>query len=972
MLNIFDSKNNDSKSIKPKRNDPSPSMSQGKKFKKIKNSKISNNLEIISGIEGFTGLSEDGLTSQTNKIINDNDYSNQKQTINELRQAYDITLKQYNDLAEKISGNLSTYINRVNLNNPYLNKTVEFTTGEVCYVTNQGVVKLIPSQDIWKSLDIPHNVQVKLNIPWNDTYSTPGTQIPTDPPLVSGTTVKSGQSFGNEGSNIYVNQLLPQETKASYMGCYATSPNNNNMTFIGDKPPTIDVSIQNGTFSQPILQQNSFKYITGSNVPGWYFGGAVLLNNSTAWNYPMPYPNGNQCVSIQNETYLNTLLNLNAGVTYTLSFYACGRNCCMNPNSGNPINIQLYTNLDAFISELYNFTSPVNSWTKYTTTFTVPKTDSYKLQFKGTNNSGDRSTAVQNISLSGATETQGRYTYNDCMQSAIQNGYQYFALQNVNEKSLTGYCAVSNSSPEISKYGDATIISKMIPLWSSNTQGTGNVAFLSNNGSLQVLNSSGKSIYSSPVDDKAPSNYLGCYQDCKNGRALPTFLGNGKTYDTCQAEAQKGNWQYFGLQYNQPNGTSECWVGNDIGKGMSMGEANNCKILDNTTVGGGCSNAIYSSKAGSNYFLILQDDSNMVVYRGTSPSDNQGGIWSTKTNGKKQSANKNMVASKGKYGQNWMPSGGTLAPGNFIGSNDGKLALVMQMDGNLVLYTYQTDTNCQKMSDGNIGGGELANAAYDIGKTAIKSNMGKLAYIDANSELHSYPSNNETYLNTYSVIKNANTPQGNIAGAAYNGATLESCQKTCDENSNCAGFVFSGSSCWPKNTGMYPYNGTVSTANGVNIYVRNKAPSSPPTGVTQNTTNVDTLKYSSYLDGGNIGSKYGLADSNNIEKQQLDQLQTKLDLLSTQIAKLTGKFGFGATISNSQGEKNNSGIGNYFQDIKETNTQIKDVAVMTSGGLQNILKDSDIVVLQKNYDYLFWSILAAGTVLVSMNIVKKQ
>jgi len=26
----------------------------------------------------------------------------------------------------------------------------------------------------------------------------------------------------------------------------------------------------------------------------------------------------------------------------------------------------------------------------------------------------------------------------------------------------------------------------------------------------------------------------------------------------------------------------------------------------------------------------------------------------------------------------------------------------------------------------------------------------------------------------------------------------------------------------------------------------------------------------------------------------------------------------------------------------------------------------------KNYDYLFWSILAAGTVLVTMNIVKKQ
>jgi hypothetical protein len=38
--------------------------------------------------------------------------------------------------------------------------------------------------------------------------------------------------------------------------------------------------------------------------------------------------------------------------------------------------------------------------------------------------------------------------------------------------------------------------------------------------------------------------------------------------------------------------------------------------------------------------------------------------------------------------------------------------------------------------------------------------------------------------------------------------------------------------------------------------------------------------------------------------------------------------------------------------------------------IDNILNDSDIVILQKNYNYLFWSILAAGTVLVSMNLAR--
>ena len=54
------------------------------------------------------------------------------------------------------------------------------------------------------------------------------------------------------------------------------------------------------------------------------------------------------------------------------------------------------------------------------------------------------------------------------------------------------------------------------------------------------------------------------------------------------------------------------------------------------------------------------------------------------------------------------------------------------------------------------------------------------------------------------------------------------------------------------------------------------------------------------------------------------------------------------------------------------NKKIGVVTGETNGNIHNILTDSDIVVLQKNYDYLFWSILAGGAVLVSMNIVKKQ
>jgi len=975
MLNIFDSKD---KTTKIKRFGQSPAINQGKKFKKyqtkIRNS-LEKNAEILSGKEGFTGLDGNGLTAQTDRIINNNDYSSQQQSIDNLRQEYQNTLQEYENLAEKLSGNTTGYINRVSPNNPYLNKVVRFTTGNVCYVTNQGVVKWIPSPSIWRSLNIPQTVEVSLNIPWLDSYFTPGTQIPTTPPLVSGTNVKKGQSFGSEGSNVFVNQFLPEGITASYMGCYATSPNNDNMTFIGSTPPS--VLIQNGSFNQPVITNNSYKYLNDSStVPGWTISNAALLNNSKSWGYPMPYPNGNQCISIQNQSNIFQIISLNTGVNYTITFSACSRNCYSSTNVCNPIVIELYTaSTGAFISTVTEFSPNVNSWQNLSYTFTVPTTQSYKLFFSGRNSSRDQSTAVQNISLSSGSG--GTYTYEDCMQSAIQQGYQYFALQNVNTQTNTGYCAVSNSSPAITQYGNAVVSSNIIALWSSKTSGqTGNTATLSNTGSLQVLNSSGQAVYSSPSSNANPANYLGCYGD-KSNRAMTSVLtGGSQEYDNsqCQQSAQQQGFQYYGLQNSRSGTNAQCFLSNNISQTMQYGPATNCtQISDGSWSGGGWSNAVYNTTLPqSNYFLILQDDGNMVIYRGTGPNDNQGEIWSTQTNGQQQVANPKVVASKGKYGQNWMPSSGTLAAGDFIGSSDGKMALVMQSDGNLVLYTYLIAINCQKMADGNTGGGVLANATYDIGKISIPGNMGKLAYIDANAELHSYPSNNQTYANTYTVINNVNTTSGNIDGASYSGATLESCQNSCNTNPDCAGFVFSGNTCYPKNNSMYPYGGTITSATGVDTYIRNVIPSSPPIGVTQNTANIDTIKYGSYDNGGALGSSYGLANANSVEKQQLDQLQNKMNMLSSQINSLTGKFGTGSTMANNQGEKNISEIGEYVEDIKNTNKRIKTVAEVTTGGLQNILKDSDIIVLQKNYDYLFWSILAAGAVLVSMNIVKKQ
>ena len=116
-----------------------------------------------------------------------------------------------------------------------------------------------------------------------------------------------------------------------------------------------------------------------------------------------------------------------------------------------------------------------------------------------------------------------------------------------------------------------------------------------------------------------------------------------------------------------------------------------------------------------------------------------------------------------------------------------------------------------------------------------------------------------------------------------------------------------------------------------------------------------------------VGDRYGLSNANGVEKQQLSDLETRLKLITSDINKFTNLFEQGGSKIDNQLISNIPGTDGYLKEMGITNTKIKSI----SSNIDRVLDDSDIAVLQKNYDYLFWSILAAGTVLISMNIVKK-
>ena len=737
----------------------SDSLFQGIQYNskyKHKQNKNKHNKSKYIGKEGF----DDGTASSDAKVVAD------------LQSQMNNLLTQLQTAEASTNTTIQNYITNTSSQNKFLNNNIVFSTGQYGYVTGQAVLRLYSSADIYNAnIGVngcpSSNNTINADFPWPDpsiiAVGQPITTGNSTIQLTMGTPITNiGESCGNEGTNVFVNSLIANPT-ATYQGCYADNAKNHVMTYLGNKPSQNIIKLINGNFNNPKLTNNSYKYINDSTtVPGWTVN-APLINNSTDWKYKLPYPEGQQAVSLQNLSNISQTVNLIPG-TYTLKWNSIGRS-----TGSNLINV--YCNVNTIspaqtvtTSPIFTYT-PTNAWNLYSTPITISTTGNYTIGFYGTIHSpGDGSSAIQNIRLSTSSDNgQPDYTYDTCETAAIQNGYQYFALQNVNSSNM-GYCGVSNDSIAITANGISNIPTKLTAIWSSGTTGQGNYAQLTDTGSLVVMNSNGANIFTTPASITITNNYVGCYVDHstkKQPRAMTQLSNDRQTLDACNQLAISQNMSYYAIQ-NQKTITDSsnnkiyaggCFGSNNLPTATKYGLNTNCAAIsssDSRITGRGWSNAIYSLSPGSNFFLVLQDDGNMCIYLGSSPLDNQGFVWHTKTNGKQQDPNPNMTATNSKYGLNYMTSSTgdldtttdqVLYPGDFIASTTGTTYLIMQEDGNLVLYTTTVTTNCSIINNiKNIyGGGIGANAIYNLNEVAYPAAMGKFGYVDPGSNLLEYP-----------------------------------------------------------------------------------------------------------------------------------------------------------------------------------------------------------------------------------------
>lgn len=786
-----------------------PSLSQGYKFKEYQN-------QIYENTEKKININMDGSITKSKKT-KEGFRGPDPNSIKTVREEYNKTLSEYNNLLESISKSISSNIERNSAVNPYLNKLIRFSdSGAIYYVTKKGVAKYIPTPTILNSIagknGCPNMSYINLTIPWSYKYKIPGETIPTIPPLIVGTEMQTGASCGNEGSNVYVSNMVPNEIiqNITYKGCYQDNTNNPAMTFIGDPP---------------------------------------------------------------------------------------------------------------------------------------------------------------------STSTKGKYGFDQCKMSAIDRGYQYFALQNADPTTGLGYCAVSNDLTASSKYGTAY---KSIILWSSNTAGKPvSYAVLKNNGTLNVCDSTGKSYFTTPNGTECKIDNAFNYAAPLINRDVP---GNDLGYypnqsvTSCQKICDSkpncggivvGFSNIFDALSNRSNNLP-CWP-----KSGNLSTVTNFgpRLLYKKT------SLKYNNAVNCNYFLNLQNDGNMSIYRGEPNTKNTVLIWSPNTTGKQQESNSNYSLVKSKYGMTFLKNDQVLNKGDWVVSADGKLVLIMQNDGNLVLMTFQSNcTTTFKNNSNRYVGGVSTNAVYDISSKGFLSDMGSIGYIDPNDELQIYPNSNTKYTNTYNFALDNTSINGNdIPGATFTNAKglPVVCEEACNKLDKCTGFVFDTTGptpvCIPKSNTSYYGNKDLQSKAGNITFIRDKT-NITPAGLPN--VNIDSITYHNYTKykPNNLNFDRSLTLLTSVQKKQLEQLETRLKQLSDQMNGNTSNL---LNIHNkiqSDTEKNNKIFNSNIKDVYSTNHQIKNFDL--NNNIDNMLKEKEIKTLQENYSYMFWSIIAITTVLVAINIKK--
>lgn len=552
------------------------------------------------------------------------------------------------------------------------------------------------------------------------------------------------------------------------------------------------------------------------------------------------------------------------------------------------------------------------------------------------------------------------YTLDECSQMAQDKGYKYYGLQNYQSSSGKALCLVSNDIDQL-KSGGQSIKTTYTSLWSSGTTGANNYAELLPNGSLVVKNESNTVLYSTTSMASCNDIYSFSTKTDAYGNDMAYFSGEKVNPDFCKQKCSE-NTSCTGFAFRN----KECWIKNNVQKTKRHKNVDLYRRVLSK-----------SDREKCIFMLSLKDNGNIVINQKNNPNM----IWNSKTSTLQKIDNPDWVATKGKYGVNYLESGQRLGPNEWIGSNNGAIKLIMQSDGNLVLYTSNSVPGCTNIN-GKIYGLKDENAIYELSEVGNPSSLGKLGYIDSDANLREYPESMITKSNKYTKLTNFDSIGNNLPNMPISNSNIESCKVSCNNNDECSGFFFDEklNQCWIKNNNMYPKSERVRNSNG-SLFLRNPKINNG-TDCSKEIIGISSNQYDNYHKIDNMTSDtkcdYTLQIGNDVKK--MNNIDKKLNNQASKIENNINelKKTYNSDIINIK-QTNKLFTQNYnkYMDIKDTKvenyTNIGNKSYnaplnqnLTINDANGLYHNSSLSVTHENYGYLFWSALAAGIAVVTV------
>lgn len=586
--------------------------------------------------------------------------------------------------------------------------------------------------------------------------------------------------------------------------------------------------------------------------------------------------------------------------------------------------------------------------------------------------------------------------FNQCKQNAIDNGFKYFGIQNENE------CYVSNDLATTQKYGEPVY---PVPIWSSNTStGTANYLSITDEGYLNVYNPFGVVIYQTTgnptcrnggriIPDTASATYgLNCNSKMVNADC-PGVPSNGQMYHVPNGNAtaifQQGLFKHAyedsftmianeGWNYNIDPAVC-CAKTLDINY-----QCGNDQFVNKTVSVGSNINIDCSAKVATCKFkLELNDNGNLRIMQGTNENSITE-IWTSNTssNATDKSPHPGTIATQGKYGTPFLLPNQILYTDEWVGSVDGSLQLIMQTDGNAVLYKWVKKESCISNTLGHMTGvaGETVNAVYELDKQGDPSVLGKVGYLNGVGIINEYPSSmisNDIYKipenKQYKIIMDSDSNGNDIR--AFEFTDKIECETACNNDSSCGGFVINGTRCILKNVNMYPNSEKQEyIGSGYELHylihppqvINNESCSKKIIGI-------DSNKWNDYKKGQQMTPKTTCGLKKLITPQEIEseKLREKLSELADKILETNLTLETLGIQMNYQMGIDKKVLDNNMEQYKKVS---KKYNAYTGPGMRNlneIVNDSKITVSSNNSVYILWSILAIVFIIITILLIKK-